>query len=384
MFTITGRDPASMKMLDVDVREGRIAALRPSSRSSDLWIAPGLVDLQVNGYFGIDLNDPECTPQDVIQLVKRLAVLGTTTFLPTIVTASRPSLGHLLKTIQEARKLDQQVRYAIPFVHLEGPNISPLNGYRGAHNREYVRPPCIEEIDALQAASSRLIGMITLSPHWEDGPEFVRALCARDIAVSIGHTHASPAQIRAAIDAGARLSTHLGNGIAAELPRHANPLWAQLADDRLSACLIADGAHLPADMLRVMLRAKGISRSVLVSDSVALGGSPPGNYIARIGGKVTVKTDGSIGLGDSGLLAGSGIALKDAVARSVTLSGGTLAEGIQMATKNPGRFVGGRGLLEVGAAADVICFRWTAGDTTLAITKVLVQGEAISSEMGNG
>jgi len=384
MVTICGRDPGSLLMIEVEVFDGRIAALRPSLDTSDLWLAPGLIDLQVNGYDGIDLNDAHCTAQKVVDLVRKLAVMGTTTLLPTLVTASAPSIQHLLATIQEARQSNRQVEYAIPFVHLEGPSISPLDGYRGAHDRTQVRPPSITEIDELQAASSNLIGMVTLSPHWDDAPEFIHALCARNITVSIGHTHASAEQIKAAVDAGACLSTHLGNGIAAQLARHPNPLWTQLAEDRLSASFIADGAHLPADTLRVMLRAKGKTRSLLVSDSVALAGSLPGAYSTGVGGEVVVEADGSIRLRDSGLLAGSGITLKDAVARAVILGGCTLADAVAMATCNPGKFVEGRGVLEVGASADLICFRWAVGDRSLAIADVLVQGESVGSERKKG
>ncbi|SFS12782.1 N-acetylglucosamine 6-phosphate deacetylase [Granulicella pectinivorans] len=378
METICGRDPASGAMLEILVAEGVVTGIRHGVCDADVWIAPGLVDLQVNGYSGIDLNSEACTVHDVCLLVRRLACLGTTTFLPTIITAPVAKMAACLKTIAEARAADAMVRHAIPCVHLEGPHISPLDGYRGAHAVEHVRPPSIEEFALLQAGCGNLIGMVTLSPHWVGSAEFVRALVGQGIVVSLGHTHATGEQIRAAAEAGARLSTHLGNGIAAELPRHPNPLWEQLAEDRLSACFIADGAHLSAATMRAMMRAKGFERCVLVSDAVALAGSPEGAYRADVGGEVVIGPDGAIRLRGSNLLAGSGIVLKDGVARvAAELSLGTA---LTMATSNPGAFVRARGVLRVGADADLITFRWRSGDTTLQVQDVMVRGRVMQQE----
>lgn len=172
------------------------------------------------------------------------------------------------------------VAHAVPFVHVEGPYISPEEGPRGAHAREYILPASLPEFERWQTASGDLVGMVTISPHDEDALEFISALSKKGIVLAIGHSHATPAQIRAAADAGATLSTHLGNGLGSPLPRHPNLLWAQLADDRLSATFIADGHHLPQNPLKSMVRAKGISRSILVSDSVALRAKM--NYCADI------------------------------------------------------------------------------------------------------
>ena len=220
---------------------------------------------------------------------------------------------------------------------------------------------------------------MTFSPHWNESEDFIRALCERGVVVSIGHTHASPEQIRAAVEAGATLSTHLGNGIAAQLPRHPNPIWTQLAEDRLAATFIADGVHLSADIFRSMLRAKTIERAILVSDSVALAGSPPGDYLAEIGGAVAIQPDGSIRMRDSGLLAGSGIALKDAIARAPALGGCTLADALRMATVNPAAALQlEAGSLKVGASADIVLFHWREGSHALEIVEVKVRGKSIA------
>jgi N-acetylglucosamine-6-phosphate deacetylase len=366
-------------MLEIRIVDGLITEVRPSDASTDLWLSPGFVDLQVNGYRGVDLNDVSCTPRDVLRLSQQLATLGTTTFIPTIVSASSQKVEHLLRTIHTARNEFSFVRHAVPWVHLEGPSISPLEGFRGAHELESVRPPSLGEFDHWQTVSDGLVGMVTLSPHWEGPVEFIRSLRSRGVLVSIGHTHATRDQIRSAVDAGASLSTHLGNGIALTLPRHDNPIWPQLDDERLRKMFIADGIHLPGDVLRIMLRASGKERSILVSDSVALAGSPAGSYETNVGSFVTVDADGSIRIKGSQLLAGSGIALKDAIARAVAIGGISLGEAVQLATENPGQFAAQRGRLEPGAPADLVRFRWSPGDQSLDIEEVLVMGSPIST-----
>lgn len=377
-----GRDPVSKKHIEIEVRGGCVAAVRAGGEAAtDVWLTPGLVDLQVNGYGGIDLNDAACDAVAVERLTQRLAASGTTTFLPTIITANQEAMAARLRTIVQARREYAEVAHAVPCIHLEGPSISPLDGYRGAHPFGDVRAPSVAEFEALQDAAEGLVGMVTLSPHWAESVAFICALRERGVVVALGHTHASTEEIRAAVDAGAQLSTHLGNGIATELARHPNPIWTQLAEDRLTATLIADGVHLPEETLRVMLRAKGVERAVLVSDSVGLGGCAPGRYQTPVGGDVLVGEDGSIRMRESGLLAGSGVALGDAVARVAALQGYGLGEAIQMATANPARFVTGeRGRLTVDAPADLLMFRWAPGMTTLQIVEVVIQGRAILAQ----
>ena len=376
MPTFCGRDPVTLQPLAVETNGGLIIAVRQTGNDpNDLWIAPGLVDLQVNGYGGIDLNSDACGAEDILRLTKVLTANGTTTYLPTIITADFEVMCARLDSISRARLSNEAVSHAVPCLHLEGPSLSPEEGYRGAHPEDAVRPPSVDEFDALQVAARGLIRLVTLSPHWPDSTLFIRALIARGVAVAIGHTHASPQQITDAVDAGARLSTHLGNGIAAQLPRHPNALWTQLAEDRLTASFIADGLHLPADTFRVMLRAKGVSKSVLVSDAVALAGRAPGVYQTHIGGSVAVHKDGSIRMPSTGLLAGSSIALQHAVARAVALSGCSLGEAVRMATRNPADVLSlARGRLQAGQPADILLFRWKPGDTALQMTEVVVRG----------
>ncbi|OWJ65931.1 N-acetylglucosamine-6-phosphate deacetylase [Inquilinus limosus] len=372
---ITGRDPASGRSLAVTVADGRVAAIEDGPAGETAWLSAGLVDLQVNGFAGHDLNGGGLVPETVARLAAVLRRDGVTTFLPTLITASEASITAALAAIAAARAVDPLVAHAIPAVHVEGPHISPEDGPRGAHPRDQVRPPDLAEFDRWQAACDGLVGLVTLSPHHDGAPDYIRGLVARGVHVSIGHTDASPAQIAAAVAAGAALSTHLGNGIAATLPRHPNPIWSQLAEDRLTASFIADGHHLPAEVLKAMLRAKGLDRAVLVSDAAALGGLAPGLYDQPIGGRVELTVDGRLGLAGTPFLAGAARPLKQDVALAIDMASISLADALRLATVNTGRFVGGRGVLAVGAPADLVRFRWAPGDRDLGIDTVLALGE---------
>ena len=216
--------------------------------------------------------------------------------------------------------------------------------------------------------------MVTLSPHFDDSADYIAALVHRGVHVAIGHTHASPEQIALAVDAGASLSTHLGNGIAEEIRRHCNPIWSQLSEDRLTATFIADGHHLPHDVLKVMLRSKGKERSILVSDSVALAGMPAGTYTTAVGGQVELRPDGRLCMAGSDLLAGSTTSLAQCTGNLVRMINIPLNDALAMATVNPGRYVGGRGRLVVGARADLVRFRW---NNQIEIEDVWLAGQRV-------
>ena len=357
MTSISGRDPHTGRNIEVVIRDGIIAAITDVPSADPAWLSPGLIDLQINGYQGFDLNADNLTSDTVIDLSRSVLATGVTTFLPTIITASEEKIIACLRAIAAARQLNPALQHMIPGVHVEGPYLSPEAGPRGAHPREHIRPPSIAEFDRWQQASGDLVKLVTLSPHFDEAPNYIAALRDRGILVSIGHTHASPEQIHAAVDAGATLSTHLGNGVDDPLPRHPNLLWTQLAEDRLTAMFIADGHHLPDDTLKVMLRAKGLDRSILVSDVVALGGMPPGLYETPVGGLVELTPDGRLSLHGTHFLAGSVVPLKDAVAHLATtyLS---LSESLRLATQNPARFLGRTGKLQVGAPGDLVRFTW--------------------------
>lgn len=374
---IRGRDVRTGAGIVLTVRDGHVASVDPSASENECWLSPGLVDLQVNGYRGFDLNEDSMNATTVSALTRELLGTGVTTFAPTLITASQEQLLDRLAAIAEARNTDALTRACIPFVHLEGPHISAEDGYRGAHPLEHIRPPSIQEFEAWQRASGGLVGMVTLSPHFADSENYIRALRAQRVRVSLGHTHASAEQIHTAVSAGAELSTHLGNGIASPLERHHNPLWSQLAEPRLTAMFIADGYHLPPDTLKAMLRAKTVRRSILVSDAVALAGMPPGRYRAAVGGEVELSADGRVNIAGSWMLAGAARPLIDCIGTAVRFTGLPLHRVLQMATLNPGRIARQGGSLSIGKRADVLQFCLTEDRSALSVQAVWLAGEQV-------
>lgn len=337
--------------------DGRIAEIAPADGDSDRWILPGLVDIQVNGYAGHDVNAVGVTAADITALVRAEWAAGITAICPTIITAPEDRIIAALNAIRAARAADPLIAHAIPRVHIEGPHIAAADGPRGAHAAQFLRPPDIAEFHRWQKAADGLIGIVTLAPELAGAVEYIREITATGVIASIGHTAASTTDIAAAVDAGARLSTHLGNGAHAVLPRHPNYIWDQLAEDRLDAGIIADGHHLADSVLRVMLRTKGVDRCVLVSDTVALAGMPPGQYVAPVGGRVELTPDGRLVLAGSTLLAGATRNLAECMAHLLRL-GIPLADITRMAATNPARLLGltERGSVEVGDCADLTLF----------------------------
>lgn len=301
---------------------------------------PGLIDLQVNGYAGHDVNADDVTPQTITDLTRALWEQGVTTYLPTVITAGEDKITHSLAQIAAARRSDPLIAHSIPGVHVEGPSLAADDGPRGAHDAAQLRNPDLGELDRWQTAAEGLVRILTLAPERPGSLEYITGAVQRGVRVSIGHCAPEPEHIRAAVEAGATLSTHLGNGTYPMLPRHPNHIWAQLAQDRLSAMFIPDGHHLPADTLTAMIRAKSVERSVFTSDSAALAGMPAGQYETPVGGSVTVGHDGRLTLTGTNLLAGSGHSLRAGLnwaQRHLPFSHDDL---LAMATTNPAALLG--------------------------------------------
>lgn len=362
---IHGRHYRSGQPLAVKVEDGLIADLRPAAdgRAADAgggeWIAPGLVDLQINGFNSMDFNTLPIADGQIRQLTENLWRHGVTSFLPTVITNGAEAIAEAVAAIGRACEHDAVVRGGVAGIHLEGPFISPDDGPRGAHNKAYVRKPDWTLFCRWQEACGGRIRLVTLSPEWPEAPEFIRRCTDAGVKAAIGHTKATGEQIARAVDAGASLSTHLGNAAHPDLPRHPNYLWEQLAEERLHATLIADGFHLPPSFLKVALRSKG-GKAMLVSDATVLGGMPPGEYTLQVGRTVVKTAEGRLHLaGNPRLLAGSGVMLLDGVAHMTRSGLCALAEAWEMASERPAAFLGlpqGAGLT-VGAPADFVVFR---------------------------
>jgi N-acetylglucosamine-6-phosphate deacetylase len=376
-----GRDVASGAVVEIEFDSVINSVDHLLAPPADVpYVAPGWIDLQVNGFAGVDFNAPQASLQEIAGAIRAIFATGVTRFFPTIVTNSPEAMVGAVRTLMAARTSLPEGP-AIEGFHMEGPYITPGDGARGAHPKRWVRPPDVEEYKRWQDAAQGLIKVVTLSPEWPQAPAYIQALVRDGVVAAIGHTHANSDQIEAAVDAGATLATHLGNGSDQVLPRHPNYIWDQLAEDRLAASFIADGIHLPPAFLKVAFRAKGIERSVLITDAVQPAGCPPGIYML---GEMEVELlpTGVVQLTDPGRqgLAGSALLMHVGVGNLMALAGLRLIEAVTMATRNParvGRVAGRQRGLAAGERADLVVFRVDEATKKLTIEQTYMGGNLV-------
>jgi N-acetylglucosamine-6-phosphate deacetylase len=356
---LRGRHYRTRQPIDVVLADGVIASVGPPTGTPNReagWIAPALFDLQINGCLGKAFVTPTLTVEDVATVVHTCRRHGISGLCPTLITGSYDAVHHGLSILSRACDQSRELSHAMPGFHLEGPYISPEDGARGAHPLIHVRPPDDDEFRRWQDAAGGRVKLVTLAPETAGALGFIERRVREGLVVAIGHTSATPAQVRDAVLAGARLSTHLGNGSHALLPRHENYLWEQLADDRLTASVIADGHHLPDALLRCFMRVKGRDRLVLTCDASSLAGSPPGRY-REWGQDLEVLPGGKVVVPGTPFLAGSGVLLDACVAKLASLGELPLADVLDLAGANPRRLlnlpmVG----LQPGSPADVLLY----------------------------
>lgn len=387
MLVIRGRLSELDDPVDITVDDGgRISGIEPADAtrhadagSGSCLIAPGFIDIQLNGFQGIDFNDPHSTAESLARTPQALARTGVTGFCPTVITASGETMTACISKIVETCERSDEFAAAVAGIHIEGPYISPEDGPRGAHPREHVRPPDRDEFRHWQEIAQGRIRIVTISPEWPGAIDFIEWAADEGCVVAIGHTGATPEAIRAAVDAGAKLSTHLGNGSHARIERHPNYIWEQLADDRLRASFIFDGHHLPPSVVKCFIRAKGIERSILVTDAIAAAGLPAGKY--RLGEtEVEVTPERRVCLPGTPYLAGSVLEMHEAVANTVRFSDATIAGALKMATVNPARLLGiteADGPIATGRQADLAVIDWDQERCTVEITATVANGKIV-------
>ena len=373
MTSIKARHYGTGTGYEVILQEGEISALSYlfAGGAEHPFVAPGLVDLQVNGYGGQEFNDPALTVDQVRQIALAMDADGVVEFCPTFTTASYELLHHSISTVANAIETDPVIARRCQSLHLEGPYISSEDGPRGAHPLEHVRPPCWDEFQQLQEAANGRIRILTLSPEYENSVEFIQKVVQSGVVVAIGHTSANSEQIQAAVDAGGSMSTHLGNGAHGSIRRHPNYLWDQIAEDRLACSLIADGHHLPPAVVKTIVRAKTVERCVLVSDITGMGGMPPGVYESTAGlGSVEVLEDGRLVVpGQRQLLAGAALPIGVGIVKVMEFANMSLESAVNMASLGPARIIQYRlPKLEVGAKADLVFFDIVDGQFDVVAT----------------
>jgi len=354
--------------------------MRPPARPPDMWVAPGWVDIQVNGFAGVDYNSPTAPHDEIARSVHVLYSAGVTRFYPTVITGGPEDMLAALKNLARAKEtLAEGV--AMDGFHVEGPHISPDDGPRGAHPRRWVRPPDIEEFRRWQDATGGRIRLVTVAPEWPGAPRYIEAVVAQNVVVSIGHTAAEARHIADAVSAGATMSTHLGNGAHGVMRRHPNYIWEQLAEDRLRASFIVDGIHLPKSFLKVALRAKGVDRALLVTDASSPAGCRPGRY--RLGEQdVDLTPDNRVVLAGQERLAGSALRMDRGVENLMRLGELSLADAVRLATVNAARAGGVPGRengFATGERADFVFFDFDPHTKSIQVKATYVGGRKVWS-----
>jgi N-acetylglucosamine-6-phosphate deacetylase len=342
------------------------------------FLCPAWIDLQVNGFAGVDYNSPLASHEQIAHSIRAMFKTGVTRFFPTVITGSPDNMLGALRNLAAAKENIAEGA-AMEAFHLEGPYISPEDGPRGAHPERWVRPPNLEEFQRFQEAARGNIRLVTLAPEWPEAPRFIESVVRQGIVVSIGHTAATPEQISAAADSGATLSTHLGNGAHAVLPRHPNYIWQQLAEDRLAASFIVDGIHLPTSFLKTALRAKGLERSLLVTDAVMPAACAPGRY--KLGEvDVELHADLSVRLAGGTRLAGSALEMHRAISNVIDSAGINLRDAVALANWNParvGRIASRQRGLNTGDRADLVRFRYDPTARKIQVLETYLNGSIV-------
>jgi N-acetylglucosamine-6-phosphate deacetylase len=282
-------------------------------------------DLQVNGFAGVDFQDAALSQAGLRRAVDALLQYGTGGILLTLITDRVEALAAKLAQVERYRAADPVIAARVAGYHLEGPHLSALPGYHGAHPRELMTPPDRAAFDRLQAAAGGNIRLITLAPELPGSPEYIRHVTGSGVRVAIGHSAASEAELDAAMAAGLTLCTHLGNGVPLELPRHDNIIQRLLARDELTAVFIPDGLHIPPAVLRNFVRAKPPGKVLFTTDCMAAAGAGPGRYrIGRL--EIEVGADGVVREPGQRNFAGSSLTMDRAAANAARWLGWTDAE----------------------------------------------------------
>lgn len=379
---ITGLLYTDNKPVAISIRDGKISSVKRIEKlpdgSGELIIAPGFIDNQVNGYAGVSFTfgGGELTGEGVKKATRELWKTGVTTYIPTLTTNSNELLTKNFSILASVKD-DPDLLGSIPGYHLEGPFISPVDGFRGAHPARFVRKPDWNEFLQLNESAGNKIIQVTLAPETEGAMDFITKCSEAGIIVGLGHHNGDAQTVMEAIDRGADIATHLGNGCSNMINRHMNPLWPQLSDDRLMISIICDGFHLRPEEMRVFYKVKGPGKTIVTSDVTSYAALPPGKFVNIEGDTLELTPDGMVKYPAQNVLAGSASPLKKGVANIMKVTGCSLAEAIGMVTLNPARLYGftDRGSIEAGKRADLVLFGME--DDQIVIAKTIVNGRLV-------
>ena len=367
------------KPVSLELINGNISDIsRPNEliKNSSWYLAPGLIDIQINGYMGVDFSGPDLTVEEIKKATKALWRVGVTSYFPTIITSDFLRMKKNFTILSKAKE-DPEIGGSLAGFHLEGPYISPVDGFRGAHLEKYTRKPNWQEFLILQKAAKNNIRLITVAPELDGAIQFIKKLVDSGVIVSLGHHNGSVSQIKNAVSAGARMATHLGNGCANMINRHNNPIWPQLSNDLITPTLIADGFHLNREEIRTFYKTKGADNTILVSDALDLAGLPPGEYIR--GERKLLLTPNVVKFPDINALAGAASAISKCLEVVMDFTNCSLEDAIKMASLNPAKMfsLNDRGLIKKGKRGDIVLF--TMKGDKIQIKKTFVSGKEVYS-----
>lgn len=327
--TISGLLYSDKKPVSITIKDGIITGIKRMKRlpagSEQMIIAPGLIDNQVNGFAGVSFTfgGGTLTEDDLKKATEAIWKTGVTTFLPTLTTNSHDLLIRNFTVLGKVKE-NPALLGSIPGFHLEGPYISPVDGYRGAHPLKYVREPDWNEFLMFNEASGNGIIHVTIAPEVDGAMDFIDKCRAKGIVAALGHHNASAREITEAIDRGARIATHLGNGCANMINRHNNPLWPQLSDDRLMISIIGDGFHLNPEEIRVFYKVKGPENTIITSDVTSYASLRPGKYLTDDGETIELTPEGMLRYPAQDVLYGSASPVKKGVVNVMKVTGCSL------------------------------------------------------------
>jgi N-acetylglucosamine-6-phosphate deacetylase len=334
-------------------RDGIITEVSAAATTSpeDLWIAPGLFDLQVNGFAGVDFQQDGLEREDLFRAVRGLSKYGCTRFLLTLITDTWPKLTARLRSLHQLRAGCPGLERAIAGWHIEGPFLSDEAGFHGAHPRELMLDPSPEHIHELREIAGPDPLLLTVAPERRGALEAISLASRLGIRVSLGHTNAPADLLARAVVAGARGFTHLGNGCAALLDRRDNILWRVFETPGLTVSLIPDRVHVSPALFRIMHRMLGPSAVIYVSDAMAAGGAPPGHY--RLGAlELEVGEDRIVRQPGSPYLAGSALNPADGVDFAAQMLNCPWQDCWQRYSESSARFMGLQSGLSPGDTLD--------------------------------
>ena len=369
------------QIVDVCCDDGKIVSVEKAGNfvpdHQAAYIAPAFFDLQINGAMGVAFSDINLDESGIRKVLSVCKLHGIEAICPTIITNAHTVLIHGFNTLRKACESDPVIARAMPCFHLEGPYISNEDGPRGAHQKQHVRNPVYDEFKEYQEASGNRIKLLTLAPELPGAIDFIRKMNLEGVVVAIGHTAASPMIIREAIAAGARLSTHLGNGSHAMWPRHENYFWEQLGCDLLSASIITDGHHLPEALIKTIVRVKPFEKQIITCDASGLAGLPPGKY-SMWNQEIEILSSGKVVVPGTPFLAGSGSFTDDCVAHLISLGVVSISQAIEMATNAPRKLLQLPEIkIEAGSKANLILFD-SNKDVPFRINRVIIDGEVFN------